>query len=446
MNKEESLALYEQGRDAWNAWAEKMLAERAELEKSGQWKVEKEAWKEAAKVDFREHVFERNVDFSSHVFPDFANFHAASFSGYAVFDKASFSGYAVFDKASFSGYATFLGASFSGKAVFTGASFSGITVFTGASFSGIAGFIEASFSEGAWFTGASFSGEAFFGQAVFMGVSNFQNVEFNGDAIFAAMKGESVFTLQGAFFLFVPDFEQAHFAEAPRLDIAPPPQSKGWFPKTDRPDLTARWRALKRLAIQGHDHQRELMFFAEELKAARGVRDKAWPTPRNLLLKNEPVWPGGVRYWSGILYQAFSDFGRSMLRPLLWWCASTIGFLFIYLSGHFAVHSPTYSTGMVESLWRSVVGGFDQAQAPPALSCIAGSGDPWDAATYLSVIKGSIVFGRFDTEKLKQTYACLYGENSFPDAVAYWGLGQSVFSAVLIFLLLLAVRNHFRIK
>ena len=32
MNKEESLALFKQGKDAWNAWAEEMLAQRKALE------------------------------------------------------------------------------------------------------------------------------------------------------------------------------------------------------------------------------------------------------------------------------------------------------------------------------------------------------------------------------------------------------------------------------
>ena len=35
MNKEKTLALYEQGSDAWNAWAEKMLADRTALEAAG---------------------------------------------------------------------------------------------------------------------------------------------------------------------------------------------------------------------------------------------------------------------------------------------------------------------------------------------------------------------------------------------------------------------------
>ena len=37
MNKEESLALYKKGREAWNAWAREMLAQREKLMETGQW-------------------------------------------------------------------------------------------------------------------------------------------------------------------------------------------------------------------------------------------------------------------------------------------------------------------------------------------------------------------------------------------------------------------------
>ena len=36
MNQKETLALWQQGKDAWNAWAERMLAKRRALEEKGQ--------------------------------------------------------------------------------------------------------------------------------------------------------------------------------------------------------------------------------------------------------------------------------------------------------------------------------------------------------------------------------------------------------------------------
>ena len=40
MNKEESLALYEKGVEAWNAWAKNMLTRKAELEENNQWQID----------------------------------------------------------------------------------------------------------------------------------------------------------------------------------------------------------------------------------------------------------------------------------------------------------------------------------------------------------------------------------------------------------------------
>jgi hypothetical protein len=64
-----------------------------------------------------------------------------------------------------------------------------------------------------------------------------------------------------------------------------------------------------------------------------------------------------------------------------------------------------------------------------------------------------LFLGLGSADKLNQYYACLYGvvsERPFianiPDAVVIISMAQTAISAVLIFLFLLAVRNHFRIK
>ncbi|MEZ5852174.1 MAG: hypothetical protein R3D68_16180 [Hyphomicrobiaceae bacterium] len=70
--------------------------------------------------------------------------------------------------------------------------------------------------------------------------------------------------------------------------------------------------------------------------------------------------------------------------------------------------------------------------------------------------------GLDSTDKLNQLYACLYGlfpaekikvgelPDQFtpviPDAASLLGLAQLLFSAAMLFLFLLAIRNHFRIR
>lgn len=275
------------------------------------------------------------------------------------------------------------------------------------------------------FSEVTFFDDTWFAQAGFKGHTSFEGATFEKDAFFAAIKAEGLFTLYNAKFLLVPDFEQAHFIEAPRLDVLEIQQSN---PDDDKSGVSARWRALKRLAVQGHDHERELLFFAEEIKALRNVWDKPWPNPFNLR-KGKPIWPGGGRYWGGWFYQIFSDFGRSMLRPVLGWIGAIIASMWFYLSD--------FAAGL---------GDFP-------VVCRAGQGEPFYAALYLAIHKGSIVAGLGGSEKIEQVYACLYGTFGgdrylpvIPDAVVYAGLIQTLFSAVMVFLFLLAVRNHFRIK
>lgn len=128
------------------------------------------------------------------------------------------------------------------------------------------------------------------------------------------------------------------------------------------------------------------------------------------------------------------------MRPLLAWIITTIAFACYYLSHY---------SGTLEH-----AGASGSLTAIAALTCLSETpGEPLMATLYLSVHNGLVVSGLGRSEKLAQSYACLYGNMGkdylspqIPDAVAFAGLGQTVFSAVLIFLLLLALRNLFRIK
>jgi hypothetical protein len=439
MNKKESLALFAKGRDAWNTWAAEMIAERKALEAAGQWTAGRQesewndatrAWHAAAGADFEGLQFDEPVDFSDFVFPGGAGFGEATFSGDAWFREATFSGDAGFRKATFSGGAGFREATFSGDAEFREATFSGIAEFREATFSGIA-----------WFL-----------QAVFKGFTSFDRAEFEHRANFWAIEAKTVFSLGGACFRAVPNFIQAHFAEAPRLDdcrIEP----QGFWPSTladvknhfkgDR-DLSARWRALKRLAIQGHDHMRELEFFKGELKARRWSEDK----------------PLSAVFCFGLFYGWLSDFGRSIVRPLFWWATSIVCFAPLYLGAHFDRTGQPFST-LGWTIDRFVLQPFGAAVAPP-LRCMAGSGDPWWAALCVSARKALLFFGLDSSDKLTLNYACLYGVVTqqsappgqlpmrfyldVPNSVIAFGIAQHIISTVLLFLVLLAIRNHFRIK
>ncbi len=210
--------------------------------------------------------------------------------------------------------------------------------------------------------------------------------------------------------------------EAPQFDDADFSKALSHSPPQGEENFSSRWRALKRLAVQGHDHERELIFFAAEIKSQRGIQDKAFPNPANYF-DNEPVWPGGTRYWFGYLYQYSSDFGRSVMRPLFW--LLIFGFLFYWVYLGYSIDPKHQET----------------------TPC-----DHSEAAIYLSVRSASPFLPATGySENLNRSYACLYGRNSdgkenIPNAIVFISIFQTILSTILIFLLLLALRNHFRIK
>jgi hypothetical protein len=502
MNRDESFALFAKGRDAWNDWAEKRFDEREKLAVIGSWvdslsesdwNDETRAWHAATATDFSSSQFLHLTNFSDFVFPGSAVFDQVQFIGPTIFDRAMFTGNARFQRAvfmgdtefhkvTFTGGARFGGANFNGNTEFGGATFAGVALFdrakftgdarfggvpfTGpalfdrATFTGEALFARATFTRNARFSGATFMGRTLFSgatfredaeflQAVFEGYTAFNGAKFESSVDFGAIEAKRLFSLAGTTFVAVPDFIQAHFAEAPRLDDSHI-ESRRFRPITQArikdslkgdPNLAACWRALKRLAIQGHDHAREQTFFKGELKARRWSEDMPWHAV----------------FWFGLVYQVLSDFGRSILRPFLWWGASVVGFAGLYLGQHPTLAKESWST--VRWLFQSLT---DPSGEMPPLTCIAGPGEPWVAALHLSVQKGLLLPGLVPINKLNQIYACLYGilptdaaqpgqlPTSFspviPDGVMALGFLQQPLSAVLIFLLLLAIRNHFRIK
>ena len=411
-------------------------------------------------------------------------FTAAKFGGDAWFGEASFGGPAEFMEASFGQDAWFTAAEFGGDVWFGGASFVGTAWFGQASFGGDVGFTAVKFGGDVWFGEASFGGTAWFGEASFGGDAGFTAVKFGGDALFfqasfesytsferaqfdgpsnfGAIEIKSSLTLKDATFKQVPDFIQANFAQAPRLDdLSIEPQSlqrllwlvgdhlwkrrelgnqrlvlaAAWRvirrstqnlrPFSREIEREAKWRSVKKLANEAHDHSREQEFFAEELKTRRNVSG----------VREAIIW------FASILYQGLSNFGRSLLLPFIWLAVTVVAFEDIYLDSH-----------------RSYV--TDEKVAVQA--CVVGSehSDAESAAFALSLRNTLSFAGLGGPEKLNQVYRCLYGVEGttsaafpesrmpphIPDNVAIWSFIQTVFSAALIFLLLLALRNHFRIK
>ena len=467
MDRIESLELFDKGKDYWDAWVDEIFADKTALESAGKWMGEDESewndetrsWHERAKADFSDYTFENDVDFSKFHFPGevsfrYANFqenvhfHSAKFHHESYFNEVTFSGYCSFRNSTFTkkagflevefkDFADFRNVMFKNEANFASTKFSHWSWFGSADFKGIASFIGADFFDRANFEKAKFKSEAYFAEVTFFRGAIFNNVEFEGVALFLqcsfksaaffkessfkelatfrAISGKGVFSLYNVKFSSLPDFAEAHFEEAPQfdsVDLEPVRFPRLQAHETDT-NYPTRWRALRRLAIQAHDHERELQFFKGEIIARRGTEDK---------------WTH-ARFWLGWLYQLLSDFGHSIGLPLLLLVISLLLFSAIY-----AYQSPT---------------DWNQPSIKP-FSCIDGSGDSRKAALGVSVINAFPFAAIGSSDLLNQFYTCLYyipeSAPVIPYVVTFASVIQFFVSVVLLFLFLLAVRNHFRIK
>lgn len=503
MNREETVALFMRGQTAWNDWARTLLEEKQVAVTAGTFSGDlRIEWENRARVDFTSHpfivaahfkgcVFPSHSDFTSSkffeeaefeeaTFHDNARFDSASFAKMAWFDsaifkanawfesavfgknvsfnevdfkddasfeKAKFDGEALFEEAKLRGDVSFLRAVLRNTSSFDYAEIGGEANFANATFEAAASFNRCTFFEGANFRETVFDKKVSFAHTSFGGPTSFAEARFNADPSFVAMRCESSFALPYAEFLLPPDFAQAHFDEAPNLERLY--IRNRWADK----DSPSRWRSLGRLANQGLDHERELRFFAEEMKAHRHRADHPFPSLQNYLRRSKqigtgerkdvwvwsagdrartlPVWTGVSRYWVGMVYQATSDFGRSISLPILWWCVGVLVFAVIYLfGGHLGDANPL-------ALLQAPCEDSTETQSATALT--------------LSFSRALIFSGLSNSDAVGQSYHCLFGDSTSgstitPNWAILVGYVQTVFSIVMLFLAGLGLRNNFRIR
>jgi hypothetical protein len=352
---------------------------------------------------------------------------------------------------------------FSDNASFEAAFFSGEASFESVEFKGPASFALAHFKDGASFENVGFSSFATFASATFPSSTDFSLAYFDR-AIFVGVKVERAFTMTGAAFAKVPAFNQADFAQAPDLDDVRFPLPGFW--RGGKKELVAQYRAIRRMAIQGADYEREQMAFKGE------IRSKRWTEHR--------LYHAGL--WFGLAYDFFSDFGRSLWRPALAWALliSLFAAYFLAQSGAIADRAAVADRGG----WLATAKDYARAAwsgAPPPY-CYPGTqpkpGDasgkrPDDVQTGLS---GLVEEARGRTSPVKEAFSiayhnalvvldgngdsahrafgCLYGVERYggnpvafvPRAVAIASGVQKLLSAAFIFLFGLALRNLLKVK
>jgi hypothetical protein len=431
-------------------------------------------------ASFEDAVFDGNATFRTAKFGGETTFEGGRFRQDARFSESQFADTAAFRAVKFDAGADFQSASCSKPADFQGCVFAGDTSFENAIFSESADFPFAKFKDRGSFSDARFLDRANFLQTQFRNRASFRNVRFKGPAEFSAIQSKAAFALSGAHFDQVPSFHDATFRDQPRLDnmtiddpLAVIPAWSSRAPADPRPamfrtiktcgdpEYAGYYRRLRKLAAETQDNEREREFYAQELRCRRFWHDR-------------PFGNGLTRFWIGWLYGGVSDFGRSLVRPVVLWVASILVFTLIYLgerrASHFATApgpvpdgAPLFPAWPADPSIASVFGWAGSTLQWFVLSifnlfagggCISGDSGATGEALFLSLKNSLFFLGWESPEAARRVYGCLYGFDSaaggatvnVPLGVSTVAIVENMLGAVLLVLFLLAVRNLLRAR
>ncbi len=471
---------HEAARSVWNGWAQTLLEEQKSLKQSNQWKIyneydadldvfrdfggneETRNWLNNAHIELSSLQFSNStqeiteytsdlsssndnskhltlyciklVNFSGYIFPGFCNFSKSRFNCNVSFRRASFLREAWYEKTSFNNKVWFENINFSDNACFNETSFKEEAFFYKTLFSENVWCKKATFHNKTSFYKIKVSGNARFKNTIFLelvsfdgasfeGTANYENVHFNKNASFVETTFGGPVSLLGTHFLSeafffgvntergfdtasanfknnVPNFIQANFKKSPRLDHIKVPIIGFWKSLITLPDIKniGRFRILRGLAIDAHDYERERLFFKGEMRAKRGTEEWFY-------------W--NISWWFSVFYDFFSDFGKSVWRPFLAWVTLIPIFAWIY---------------------------FLTATQKPCAEYLGN-------ALYLAAQNALIFFAANRKKELSDAYECFYSDgNKLPEWLGLIGLGNTLLSAIFLFLMLLGVRNLFKIK
>ena len=366
-------------------------------------------------IDWRDTDFPKNSCFFGFVFFSAIVAQRAAFQGDAFFREAAFKGYTGFREAAFQGDADFHAAAFQGGADFYKTMFEGTAYFREAAFQGDAYFLEAAFQGDADFREAAFRGDADFHDSKFLErvlfraasfernfyfsvssrlnnkedshirFADFSRAIFNGSVIFdRRIFEEEVLFVYSVFKGNIPNLDKVEFPNG--FDF----KNTNWdvihIGKMSWEDIELHYKKLHIKMLKESDFDSAQYFYCMMLECQIYTR-LGWD---RFLIKT---------------YYVLSDFGRSSLRPAVW------------MLSLWAIFAPMYHGVLLvgdEAISLKSAYGFSAAS-------LGG------------------LFG------LSRVY---YEEIS---SVLPWGLTvlsscQSIFGAVFVFLIGLALRNRFRIR
>ena len=351
---------------------------------------------------FEKSTFAEEARFAGSTFAEYANFAGSTFAGPTDFEKSTFTDYANFEKSTFAGNANFEKSTFAKYAIFEKSSFAKYAIFAGSTFAGPARFTGSSFAGYADFAGpTTFAGYAAFENVTFKGLTTFARSSFAGKADFSNAKYEGKTSFQNVIFTRAPlFFETTLHEDTDWTGITWPAKP------ADKDAATQYVRRYDRLALimstlkqPDNEHQ----FFRLSMRA-KEVRD-GW----------------GISTFSSYLYGLLFRYGWGFERALGLWVAHL-------------VLGAGYLWGM--ALWQ-------MSQPLSGLKALAISFS--NSLPFLGLQRGPVesAYACFDTlTGFNITYACSDTLTGFD---MLWTI-QSVSGPLLLFFLLLTIRNRFRLR
>lgn len=389
-------------------------------------------------------------NFSGIKFIDLVDFDYAKFANNTNFNGATFHNYAQFQNTIFSGNTEFIGVNFNALALFNNAIFDGKLNFLSGNFKGAVFFDLIVVKDDAEFSKTVLENECFFRGAIFEKSADFICSEFKNQCHFESVFNEELnlwsketefgneVNFENAIIKMVGHFERVKFKKkipnflgvdnANTLLIF---SDDKYFNKDDtHGNATDRIAQLKRLAEEQGQTDQMLMFNAFELNAKAKQPNAGW----------------GMKLVTCI-YDVFSNFGRSFLRPLgIYVCLLALTFLIALEHSAYSAPRNYTQTGCDKYIWWiERVTWIEDENCLKNINVLKLTGVR--AASEYTLYRAAGVLDFSDSDKqTKEVALRLFGQEIEPWWMRIWGVFKAIVSTALLFLVALGLRNKYRIK
>ncbi len=233
----------------------------------------------------------------------------------------------AFDNVIFYNAVEFWHVIFTKEADFLNTSFKEVANFSNTTFKEVADFSTTTFDGVVVFSGAKFLKKAKFSYTKFPQKVGFSYCKSKGELDFYGCDFGDIVDFSGLECDWVPNFKLCHFAKEVSINdiIIPPSPPKEQIEAYKLPnnEICDYYRRLKVMAQEAGDRDLQLQAFAGEME---------------MKLKNESIW--NIKLLPLWLYKLISDYGQSLLRPvvglfIVWWIFG--GIYFCILSGEVSI-------------------------------------------------------------------------------------------------------------